>query len=354
MVTKSEAQAFADRAASFLPTEIAARRMISQFLAPSAARPITPTDPAHTAELMLATQGQNYVGGLTGLHLRAGRDVRFTGKNTTDLDTAMRGGKAIVRTWSQRGTIHFLHPKNFWIVALCGYRATSDNMALRAGRWDLDESTYQQIHDDVVAYATRLRSRADIRGIVAAHGVEPVSGVASSVLRHLGASARLVQGSKIGQHDSFIQVEKLILAAARRKAEQAIVNPERAISTLLQSFMETRGPATISDFTWWSGLPKTSARKAVDSLVARGKLLEVQWGGDMYYLAPWHIDVTDDEVRAALEIEYFLPPFDEFYMSYTNRDVLFAPGVDPTMVLTKNGLSWESYLSGGQIQGRAE
>ncbi len=339
---------------NFSKPRLRAVRMIAQALAPSAARPITPNSLVEAASWMVATQGQNYVGGLTGLAIRAGQQVRHENKNTTALDEPLTDNQ-LIRTWSQRGTIHFLHANDFWVVQLCGGRSTSEDIERRAAQWGIGIADYRRLYQQVIEACQIPMSRQQIREIVDGYGVEQGAAVTSNLLRHLGARGTLIQGAKHGNHDSFVQaVQALGPVVLSRFALDDPQDYERAVSELLLRYVSSRGPVSIADFTWWSTLPKTVTTKAARQLVDANELATVTVAGKQLWVASWQLDVTDREVTAALRRTKNLPPFDEYLMSYTDRDAIFHKDTDPLTVLTKNGLSWEFQVRNGFITGRAE
>ncbi|MFC6353898.1 DNA glycosylase AlkZ-like family protein [Rothia nasimurium] len=233
------------------PNHLLARRLIAQALAPASARPTTPTTITDAAHYMIATQGQNYAGGLTALAIRAGHPEKPLTTNTSHLDTALADYE-LVRTWSQ--------------------------------------------------------------------------------------------------HDTFVAAE---VAIPRQVADAAARTPAEKTRELTARYFSTRGPATIEDFCWWSTLPKTVATRTADALVAAGELTGFTLDGATYYMGSWQRDATPQELDHALSLTYHLPAFDEYFIAYKNRTHLFAPGVDPHTVMTKNGIGWPFTVEGGLITGRA-
>ena len=94
----------------FSTPELLARRLISQGLARSQARPAFDT-PAAAAAGLLAVQGQNYAGGIRALALRSGSSDEEVLAAVDRLE--------IVRSWPQRGTLHFLAAEDAtWLARL--------------------------------------------------------------------------------------------------------------------------------------------------------------------------------------------------------------------------------------------
>ncbi|PLW01779.1 hypothetical protein AY498_00550 [Corynebacterium ulcerans] len=312
--------------------EIRARRMIAHYLSPSDAHP-QPASLPDAAFHMMATQGQNYAGGLQGLALRTGVHELYTGTIQSHLDDCLKDYE-VIRTWSQRGTLHFLHKDNAWIVAAIGKRGLG-TIESSAQRFGITEQEYSEILERTIQLCATPHSRQQLRDCL---GID--SALLSNVMRRLGRTGDLIQGAKTGNHDTFIRAE----------AVGCNVNQDASIGTLITNYFSTRGPAHITDCTWWSTLPKTVVRREAKKAVDAGSLLEVS---PDVFMGSWQNDVSDSEMAAALQLRIQLPPFDEYLMSYTQRDVLFSPQCDPLSVLTKNGISWPFMVSGGVIIGRS-
>ncbi|MDO4253391.1 MAG: winged helix DNA-binding domain-containing protein [Rothia sp. (in: high G+C Gram-positive bacteria)] len=331
--------------------QLRARRMIAQLLAPSAARPEQVQNLAQTAHYMLCTQGQNYRAGLTGLAVRCGQKMRYQTAAAAGLDAVLNNYQ-VIRTWPQRGTLHYLHQNDYWMVHLCGSRSVQKDLAQRAQYFSIPLADYSSMKEQVVAACATLKPRSDLKTIVQEYAPTQMAAVTSNLLRYLGASGVLIQGPRAGQEDTFIQTE-IALAQNKPDASDHRPPPQQAIREMTRRYMYSRGPARIADLQWWSGLPKTQLTAAVNDLLKTGQLLQVQYRTSSMYMAPWQEEVTEKEINAALRRQYRLPPFDEYLMSYKDRDAIFHSQADRTQVLTSNGISWEFTLANGYITGRS-
>src|SRR5439155_23775587 len=81
---------------------------------------------------------------------------------------------------------------------------------------------------------------------------------------------------------------------------------------LARRYFTGHGPATIADFVWWSGLPVSDAKKALE--LARPELAQEQ----NYWFAP----PSDAHASQAVHL---LPPFDEFTVGYKQRGDVLDP-----------------------------
>lgn len=317
--------------------ELRARRLIAQGLAPSAARPVL-YSPGGVARHLLALQGQTYSAGIRALALRAG--VAETAVLAA-VDT-----REIIRTWPQRGTLHFMAAEDArWLMQLCHPRVAKAQAARRPSLGitptDFDRAR-RLFHVKLQESGVQPVSRTAVYATFAAAGIDPTEGRGSHLLRAFGGEGQVVQGPKIGKEETFLHVDQLPVP------QRELIGGD-ALSELGTRYFHSHGPARIRDLAWWSGLTVATAKKAHG--LARDTV-EHKLAGTTFVMGAWQQQVTAAELAAAVERDYTLPAFDEYLLGYGNRAEVVSPEVAPE-VLTKNGLSWAFTVSRGVVTGRA-
>jgi len=131
------------------------------------------------------------------------------------------------------------------------------------------------------------------------------------------------------------------LLADRVPAPQPF-NREGALATLADRYFCSRGPATLQDFTAWSGLPLTDARQALE--MARPALTSVTADGDLY----WFSNTLDLPARHPPSV-HLLPAFDEYIIGYRNRTAVLPAAQQH--VITINGIFRPVAVINGQVAG---
>ncbi|MDY5584881.1 MAG: crosslink repair DNA glycosylase YcaQ family protein, partial [Arcanobacterium sp.] len=181
------------------------------------------------------------------------------------------------------------------------------------------------------------------------------SGFGIDLLRHhlfrLGSSGEIVQSARNGVNDTFISAQ-IAIPEHYETAEEITEDSEKALEKLVKQYFSSRSPATINDFVWWSSMPIGIVRRTIKRLCDAGRLTSIEFEGEQYFLADWQNDVSEVELKQALEVSVSLPAFDEFMISYKQRVEIFAPGVDPYSIMTKNGISWPFKVARARITGR--
>ncbi len=94
----------------------------------------------------------------------------------------------------------------------------------------------------------------------------------------------------------------------------AKMDREEALALFTKRYFQSRQPATLEDFVWWSGLNIRDCRKGIALL---GNSIHVErWKGREFYL-------TDECRTRGFRSGKFLliPPYDEYLISYKSRDI---------------------------------
>ncbi len=112
---------------------------------------------------------------------------------------------------------------------------------------------------------------------------------------------------------------------------------------LAEKYFTSHGPATATDFSWWSGLTLTEARQGLAAISAKYASITLQ--GQSY----WYRKGTD-RLHAKDHKAYLIPAFDEFVVSYKNRTMIFRPK-DQRTAISSNGIFWPVVLVNGQATG---
>jgi hypothetical protein len=98
----------------------------------------------------------------------------------------------------------------------------------------------------------------------------------------------------------------------RQRLRNQRLERDEALAALTRRYFASRGPATLRDYSWWSGLTMREARAGVDML--RTTLVEDVIDGRTYWLVPSGAAERRRPSRA-----YLLPNYDEYLIAYRDR-----------------------------------
>lgn len=293
------------------------------------------TGVGEAAAHMLAVQAQEFWGGRWAL------GARTAGAPTlSDVDAAFDAG-ALVRTWTQRGTIHIIPAVDLaWVLSV-----TSDRQQ-RSVPGRLRELG---IDDDLLARAERVArdalrggerlTRAELFDVWDAAGIDPNGQRGVHVVRMLSLRSVLVHGPIVARGDGApTRQQYLVLADEWITASAAPADPP---AEFFVRYIEGHGPATADDFAWWSGLPLGVARGAAAASATR---LDDLGDGVFQGQRRPAVDPTAPRVLA-------LPSFEESYLSYRDRTAGMPPEVARAVGPGANGMVRPLLVADGEIIG---
>lgn len=265
--------------------------------------------------------------------------VRLNDHSDAAIEAAI-AQRAIVRTWLMRGTLQIVAAQDIrWMLSCFGPRVLQ-MCATRYRQLGLDAETLERAH---AVLRERLHdgvqlTREDLADALAAEGI-PTSGPEqrlAHIFQHASYHQLICAGSRQGNQYTFTLLDDHV-------PESLELSPEDSLAELARRYFTTRGPATLKDFMWWTGLNGTTSKKAI--LSAAKTLKEVNINGEIHWMSA--------EIQAVKGIDktsFLLPAFDEYVLAYRDRSAV----LDPTFqakVLSKNGIFHPVVIQQGKVSG---
>lgn len=130
---------------------------------------------------------------------------------------------------------------------------------------------------------------------------------------------------------------------AERVPEKKTFTKDEALALLGKKYFTSHGPATLADFVWWSGLPITDARKALE--MNKSNLISETFDANTY----WFSDSVNLPTSSPDSV-YLLPAFDEFLISYKDRSASIKAD-HHSKAISNNGIFRPIIVVNGQISG---
>lgn len=128
-----------------------------------------------------------------------------------------------------------------------------------------------------------------------------------------------------------------------RVPEKKIFNREESLGNLAFRYFSSHYPATIKDFSWWSGLSLTDAKKGLES-VKKQFYAETTDQEEYWLPESFSVPESSDPVLA------LLPAYDEFLISYRDRKAALSL-IEQKRVVSSNGMFWPTIVWDGQVVG---
>jgi len=285
--------------AKLRPRDIALRRLANQHLIG-----LPFATPVEVVRRLGAVQSQDYSGGKWGIAQRT------PGATDADVEQALTSGE-IVRTHVLRPTWHFVAAEDIrWMLELTAPRVRTA-MASYDRKLGLDDKVYARSAEAITgALAGGKQLTRTMLGEVLRRARVDISG--PQRLGHLMMRAELdglvCSGVLQGKKTTYA------LLGERLPAAPAMAR-EGALEELARRYFTTRGPATVHDFAWWSGLTVADAKRAVQLVEA--ELEQHSVDGRPYWFtgeAPSLRDVTN--------AVHLLPNYDEYFIGLKDRSAI--------------------------------
>ncbi len=308
-------------------SSIAVRRLFSQQLAQTSCR-----RPDALLAWLVALQGQDYPGAKWSLGLR------LPGSTDAQVEQALTE-KSIVRSWVLRGTLHFVSASDVhWLLALISQRLIAGN-ARRYRQLELDEATLVRSNDLLSRTLQEggTLDRRELFAVLQRNGISTEGQRGVYMLQRASLDGLIYQGAVRRNIPTFYSLAEI-------PAPSKKLTREEALAELARRYFTSRGPATLQDFVWWSGLAAAEARAGLD--LARAQLVGETFGGQEYWMSADESSLAPKSLQRA----YLLPGFDEYLLAYKDRSASLD---DPRYhrLIPLNGMFPATVLLEGRVVG---
>ena len=281
-------------------TEVAKHRLINQQLAGSKIK-----SAVEMVEWLGAVQAQEYAQTKWGLGLR------LPHLSDNDIENELKEGK-ILRTHLLRPTWHFVSAKDiYWLLKLTAPRVRIAN-AWMYRQLELDDTVFNRCNDILVTtlQGGRQLTRDDINEELKKHKILAKGHRLSYIMMHAELEGIICSGARQGKQFTYALLDERI----RHKKS---LEKDEALAKLTTRYFNSRSPATIKDFSTWSGLTTTDCKKGIEMLkpLLQKEVIEQQ----EYFFNP-NNSLTDIQ----FEKIHLLPVYDEFIMAYKDRNAIMT------------------------------
>ena len=263
------------------------------------------TNPHDVVHTLGAVQAQDYLGSLWAVGLRTQDHTE------KDIEKAIEA-KEIIRTWPMRGTLHFVSPEDIrWMLKLLTPRVISRSKS-RYRDLELDESVFsksRKVLSKAMSGGKKIK-RNDILSLLEENNIKTSEYRGLHIVGHLAQEGLICFGPRDGKQHTFVLLEEWV-----PKVKE--IDEDEALAHLTLRYFSSHGPATIADFSWWSGLTHGEVKKGID--LVQSKLHTEKIDEYVYWMSP------DSKVQDVVPSTYLLPAFDEYTVSYKNRDDVLDP-----------------------------
>ena len=281
---------------------VAIRLLNQQLVAPQF------DDPAQVVSHMGAMQAQEY------RMMRWAVVMRTSKPSAKAFKKAFDSGR-IVRFHLMRGTWQLVAAEDYWpMLELCVPKAIAVTKGwMNSNNISIPNEELMHIREILVQTAAEKSSvtKEDFVQALAEKGIHMDDHRLSYHIRMAEFSGTLCSGDLLPMKASYA-------LATDKVGPKAIMDRDEALMRFTRKYFQSRQPATLEDFVWWSGLNISDCRKGITLL---GDTIHTErWKGRDFYL-------TDDcRTRGFRKGRFLLiSPYDEYLISYKSRDIVLPP-----------------------------
>ena len=218
----------------------------------------------------------------------------------------------IVRLHLMRGTWQLVSAEDYWMmIDLCAPKAIAAIKSwMKSNRISIPDEELMLVRD-ILAQTVADKGSATKEDIVRAlteRDLQIDEHLLSYHIRMAEISGTLCGGN-------LLPTKATYALTADKVPQRAKMDRDEALMLLTRKYFQSRQPATLEDFVWWSGLNVSDCRKGITLL---GNSIHVErWKGRDFYL-------TDDCRTRGFRSGRFLliAPYDEYLISYKSRDIV--------------------------------
>lgn len=273
--------------------DIAVERLESQHMGSNKIR-----SPAKLVSWLVAVQAQEYDGAKWSIGLRL-RD-----KSDKYIEKALRS-REIVRTWANRGTLHFVNSKDIkWMLKLMAPRLIKRN-SRRYQELGLDKETLSKaetILEEELSGSKGIK-RSILKEILKENEISIDGQRFTFILQRASLDGLIHQGISIKNDPIYHSLKDL---------PSPQLTHDEALNEISKRYFYSHGPATLKDFVWWSGLTVKEAQTGLKSI--ESKLNKHEIGNKIYWSKigrKWK-----DQALANVKI---IPQYDDYLLAYQDR-----------------------------------
>jgi hypothetical protein len=272
---------------------------------------------------LVAMQAQDFFGAKWAIGLRMSRAV------DADIEDAFMKGH-ILRTHVMRPTWHFVAAEDIrWLLNLTVPRVHLANGSMYR-QTKLDAKILAKAHSILgKALAERNLTRSELKTKLASKNIKTDNLRLAYIMMHAELEGLICSGPRRGKQFTYVLLDQ-------RAPKVKELSRDETLAEFVLRFFAARGPATIQDFSYWSGLTIADGNAGV--LMVRKQL---------NYDEPYWF-VNEKTNFKHVNQAYLLPNYDEFGMSYKDHGVSLN---DEQKEQTQNYSFSQLIVINGQLKG---
>ena len=304
--------------------DIVHHRLINQGILSS-----TFTEPEEVVRWMGCIQAQDFAGAKWAI------GNRIKGITEAEIENDFNEGK-ILRTHILRPTWHFVNPEDIhWMLKHTAPKIKALSKGLHR-KLDIDDAILKRskkIISKALQDGNQL-TRDEIQTFLKKGKINTDDIRLGFLIMDAELDGIICSGKRQGKQFTYALLEE-------RAPKVTSMDRDAAIAELGKRYFLSRGPATVQDFAWWSGLTLTEAKQSIE--LNKKHLAHEVVNGEAFWFSS-NMPVKQKPARSI----HVLPPFDEYAVAYKGRTEILATKF---IKKTGHGIFKPTIIMDGQIIG---
>lgn len=266
--------------------------------------------------------------------------LRVPGLVDSDIEAAFNKGE-ILRTHVLRPTWHFVSPEDIhWMIELTAPRINALS-AYYYRATELDAKVFKKTNNVITKALmdNNYLTRAALQKLLEKAKIKAEGQRLSYIMMRAELDAIICSGPRQGKQFTYALI-------AERAPNAKSLPKQEALAALTLRYFTTRGPATLNDYTTWSGLSMQDAKEGVKLL---GNKLNTEQIDDITYIFGEHQAHT--QPAGKIQKTFLLPDYDEYAISYKDRTLLFGNRKSQANTKDDNPVFYHSLIVDGVAAG---
>ena len=262
--------------------------------------------------------------------------LRLPDANENKIETALNNGE-LIRTHILRPTWHIVSAENHrWMMDLSAPQLTRTLNSYNKSV-GIDAKTLLKAEKIILKLLAKKNhcTRDEIMSILQKEKINTDNYRSAHIMFHAELNGLVCNGIRKGKEITYALLDERIPLSKK-------LNRDEALAKLATIYFQSHSPATLKDFSWWSGLNQTEAKKSIDFISKNLEKIEV--GEQTYFVFQ-----PTKKIKQNAEI-HLLPAFDEYIISYNHRLDVVDKNQAPK-VFTNNGIFKPMIVHDGKIIG---
>lgn len=262
-------------------------------------------DPTEVVEYMGAMQAQEYRMMRWAVAMRTRRPSHSAFKKAFD-------NGQIIRLHLMRGTWQLVSAKDYWMMLdLCAPKAIAVTKGwMSSNRISIPNEELMRVREILT------RTAADGGSVTKEDFVKALAEKDIRMDDHrLSYHIRMAEMAGTLCSGELLPMKATYALTANKVGTRTEMDRDEALMRFTHKYFQSRQPATLEDFVWWSGLNISDCRRGIE---LQGDSIHTEkWKGRIFYM-------TDHcRTRGCRKGKFLLiPPYDEYLISYKSRDIV--------------------------------